>query len=191
MYEDIPLLPDVISKLIQRDITEEEFCRQYGIPLQDGSRVAWILVERAATARDSRALTLSLSLVFHFGVSRDHLDTLVRLAQADWHCDHENVLDALSDLEDPASVDTIAAMASATYKYRAYDDAYSLRVKCAWLLARIQTRGAVVALGNMLRSSHGGLRDVICKRLDALEREATSPEVRELASRILHNRQPV
>jgi hypothetical protein len=95
----------LVFALAQRKISREEFLQQF--PASDGSQLALRLLEKAYQERDAESTERALVIVYVFGLPSERKDTLVRLAEADWHHSHEDVVWLLDRLRDPSLVDVL------------------------------------------------------------------------------------
>ena len=106
-------------------------------------------LEMAERERNRRDVDLILTLVFRAGVTVEHAPVLSRLALADWHGSHENVIEALDRLRLPEAVDVFHRAALIRWPYREEDEFRTLAVKAIYALGKIATPAAVAALSEM------------------------------------------
>jgi hypothetical protein len=110
----------------------EAVLRHFGTT--DGRALGLSLLNDAVDRHDSMDLEMALIVCFTFGFTMDHLDMLVQLATADWHCKHEDVVSALARLQAPAAVDVLYHAAWWIPEYLDFDESRALAIKAVWAL---------------------------------------------------------
>lgn len=178
----------LIEDVIFREFSLDEFCRKFPIDPIDASWLGLDLMRQSLKDRDSEGLSLSFFFAFRFGVTPEYFNVLMMLAEEDWHQSHEDVIDALNGIHDSTSIDVVYRTALSKYPYREHDEAYSLGVKCIWMLAGINTPDAVNRLGDILYSGNNILEFNAEQRLIKMATKRTPVSVREAANRILEAR---
>jgi hypothetical protein len=170
----------LILDVLGNRISAEEFLQAFprkGEP----SLLGLSMLREALEERDPVGVEFGLYLAFRFGVSADYLDVLLALATADWHENHEDVVEALTELNAPESATALHAAALAEHEYLEYDEAHALGTKSAWALAKLQTEAAVEALTDLLSSGAAPVAQVAREQLERLAAGAPSPSVRDAA----------
>jgi hypothetical protein len=147
------------------------------------------MLREAARVCDPVGIEFGLYLGHHFGFAPEQLAVLCELAKADWHQRHEDVVDALSQLNLPGSEEALYAAATSRHAYRDYDESESLGVKATWALSKLQTLGAIETLGALLRDDRAILCSEARQRLEDLARSGT-PELEARASQKLASERP-
>lgn len=153
-----------IDFLLHR-ISEEELLQRLGIRRDDGQRFALKALEEAYRLRDSASVEWALGLGFHFGMSAQYFDILVKLSDAEWHERHEDVVTALGELHDKRSVEPLYRAALKLHPYLAYDEARALAVKAIWALGNLGDASANEKLRALAKSEHSILREEAEKQL--------------------------
>jgi len=155
---------DTLDFLLRR-ISKEEFLRRLRIKSEDGQKFALRALEEAYCQRDSVAVELAMGLGFHFGMSAQYFDLLVKLSDAEWHERHEDVVTALGELHDRRSVEPLYRAALKLHPYLAYDEARALAVKAIWALGNLGDASADEKLLALAKSEHSILREEAEKQL--------------------------
>jgi hypothetical protein len=133
----------------------QEFLRRFGAT--DGKTLGRDLVRDAAARRDSLDLEYAMIVCFKFGFADDLVQSLIELAFANWHEQHENVASALGTLRSPLSVEALIHLAEWVPSYLEFDDARALAVKAIWALDGIGTAEARQALEILSRSDNANI----------------------------------
>lgn len=100
-----------------------------------------------------------------------HVELLILLLEAPWHCRHEDLVQAFQRLRIPASVDALERTAHRTYSYLDYDECFGLARKCTWALADIGTPEAHQALTRLAASENQLIAGYAQKRLTNWQKE--------------------
>jgi hypothetical protein len=110
----------------------DEFLRQFGAA--DGRRLSLDLLRDATNRCDPIDVELALVVCFEFGFTDDHLQSLVELAFADWHKQHEDVATALGEIKSPSSIEALVHLAEHVPRYLEFDEFRALATKAIWAL---------------------------------------------------------
>ncbi len=153
------------SDLLGNRISEEEFLGQVGVARRDASKWSLDLLEDAYQTKDSDAVADGLLVGFRFGFLPNHLDLLRRLAEADWHFSHEDVVSALDELRDPGAVETLYRSVFQLHPYLAYDEVRSLATKAIWALGNLADAMADQKLRSLAQADDKIVRDEALKQL--------------------------
>jgi HEAT repeat protein len=175
----------LILEFLANRLPEHAFFREFPVSPGGPSENAVNLLKQAALLKDPIGVEFGLHLGHRFGFSPEANDVLCELAVADYHERHEDVVDALSVLRSPASVDALYAAATSQHRYRDYDEAHSLEVKAARALKAIGTLEAVAKLGLLLRTNNVVVAAAARRQIEHLAASASTDAVRELARHML------
>ena len=129
-----------------------EFLRRFGST--DGEALGRNLVRDAAVRRDPLDLEYAMIVCFKFGFADDLVQTLIELAFASWHEEHEDVASALGTLRSSLSVDALIHLTEWVPSYLEFDEARALAVKAIWALDGVGTTEARQALETLSRSDN-------------------------------------
>src|SRR4051812_48143544 len=102
-------------RLAAREVSDGEFCSSIGTSIDGVVGYGVELLRNARVTRDADAVEFGLFLGHRFGITDQHLDVLLQLADADWHKQHENVVGGLALLRSPSSVETLYRLALARF----------------------------------------------------------------------------
>jgi hypothetical protein len=149
---------------------KDEFVHEFRQSVHDRKQLSLELLEEAWAERNSTDVEHALIVSFSFGVSPAQLDVLMRLADADWHRSHEDVVSALDELRDKRAVDVLYYAALKRHGYLAFDKARALAVKAIWGLGNTPDDSAMEKLRLLAQSGEEILKDEAIKQL---ERRAT------------------
>jgi hypothetical protein len=141
----------------KRQISEEEFLRQFPSSVEDGKLALWMLKE-ACRARSADDLESALIVGFVFGFAPEHKDILRSLVAVDWHHSHEDVVSALETWRTPDTVDAHFSATQWIPKYLDFDEARALARKAIWALGKIPGAEAEAKLVALARSDDAILR---------------------------------
>src|SRR5579859_7838663 len=141
----------LILDLLLRRVSEDVFFQKFPANPAQIRAISLKTLQQALHERDPDGVEFGLYLGHRFGFSPAHLETLNALAESDWHTRHQDVVDGLSRLAAPSSVEPLYRAALSKHPYLDYDEANALGVKAIWALGRIETREAVARLGDLLR----------------------------------------
>lgn len=125
----------------------------------DGKQLGHKLLDDAIGRQDGTDVEMALIVGNTFGFTRSYLEPLIRLSSADWHQKHEDVVDALGQLGDPAAV---AALYHATQwipDYLDYDDSRALARKAVWAIGKTPGSEAEAALKRLAGSDDEIVRE--------------------------------
>jgi hypothetical protein len=142
----------------------EDVLRHFGTT--DGHALGLRLLRDAIDRHDGIDVEAALIVCGTFDITADHLELLVRLASADWHCKHEDVASALDHLRTPAAVDALYHLARRVPDYLDWDDGRGLARKAIWGLAKTPGSEAEEALRLLLDDPDENVRAYAAKRLD-------------------------
>jgi FMN phosphatase YigB (HAD superfamily) len=146
-------------------ISEDEFLREMRIARGDASAFALKMLEEAHGQRSEDDVECGLLLAFTFGLSREFVDTLIRLSDADWHHSHEDVVMALDNLRDKRAIDAFYRAALKLHPYLEYDDDRALAGKALWALGNLADPIADEKLRQLARSDQAIVREYATKQL--------------------------
>jgi hypothetical protein len=175
----------LILDLLLGKISEEGFCREFPTSPREASSVALSMLRQALRERDAVGVEFGLYLGHRFGISQDFLDVLLSLSNEPWHQQHENVIDGLAKLADPASVDVLYQTALARHPYLEYDEAFALGTKSIHALGAIRTPEAIARLGDLLHSGNEILESKAESQLRRIERADAPDFIRDAARKVL------
>jgi hypothetical protein len=149
-----------------RSISKEEFLRLFPSAVESGKLAAGLL-EAAYRERNADDLDCALLIGFTFQFSYEQSDMLRRLAEADWHFFHEDIIRALDKLRlhDQMTVDTFYKATQFIPGYLDYDEARVLAVKAIWGLGNMATEAANDKLRILAESGEPILSDEAVKQL--------------------------
>jgi hypothetical protein len=118
-------------------------------------KLALHLLEESEATRQAEDLQCALIIGFTFGFASKHNEILCRLADADWHVSHEDVVSALQEIgiEHSETVKALYRVTQIVPDYLAFDESRALAVKTIWALGRIHTPEAEKALTCLERSN--------------------------------------
>jgi hypothetical protein len=171
----------LILDLLQSKLSEEEFRRDFPLAYGAEGTASLGILQRAFREHDPIAVEFGLYLAHRFGVSQQHLEVLLALADVEWHERHEDVVDLLKKLKSPSSIAVLYRVAMKKYSYRAYDDTSSLSVKCIWVLGNIGNQEAIMYLGELLHCDNEILAQNADEQLTRIENRADTDVLREAA----------
>jgi hypothetical protein len=172
----------LIIDLLRHRISEDQFFHDFPLASEGAASAAGLaMLRQAARVSDPVGVEFGLYLGHRFGISADYLDVLCELATSSWHQRHDDVIDGLSKLKSPKSIDALFIAATTQHSYRDYDDSETLGVKATWALRSIETAGAIEKLGLLLRGSNKILSSEARLRLEDLQRSAKTTTAKELA----------
>ncbi|AUX27988.1 uncharacterized protein SOCE836_000560 [Sorangium cellulosum] len=168
-------------------IGEDDFLRQFPLPAEEKLSLGWRVLQFALSERESDAVEVGVILGDYYGMGREYVDVLERLAGEDWHRKHEDIVFALGRLASPTSVDAIYAAARSHHRYlEDYDDSFELRSKAIHALRNIGTPEAVSKLEQLFGElKEPSLRSKIIRRFQELASEGAPEEVRTAAQAAL------
>jgi HEAT repeat protein len=141
----------------------EEVLRHFGTA--DGHQLGLDLLRDAVDRQDGLDVELALIVCATFGFTPDHLDLLLGLASADWHCKHEDVVSALGELRTQAAVDALFQATQWVPEYLDYDDSRALATKAIWALGGTPGPEAQRALERLLGSDSEIVRETAAQQL--------------------------
>jgi HEAT repeat protein len=150
---------------------KEEFVREFRPLVRDRMNLSLGLLEEAYRERNALDVDYAMIVASAFGASSGFRDVLMRLADADWHRRHEDIVSALGRLRDKEAVDVLYRAALKHHEYLAFDDARALAVKAIWALGGISEASAEEKLRLLAQSDEMILREQAMKQL---ERRAAS-----------------
>src|SRR5215813_8442443 len=162
-----PTEHDLIHQLVRRQISLDDFLRRFRVE-NDGSQLSAKLIQDAMTQRDVMDLSAALVVGFIFGFVEEHKPMLCDLAAATWHKSHEDVISALADFKDPATIDVLFQATQWVPEYLNYDDARALATKAIWGLGGIGSAAAVEKLRLLSESPDEPLRETALENLEVL-----------------------
>jgi hypothetical protein len=151
-----------------RQSSPEEVLRRFGVA--DGKALGVSLLRDAVDRQDGLDVEMALIVCATFGFTMDHLDLLVRLASADWHHKHEDVVSALGQLRAPAAVDALYHAAWWVPDYLDYDESRALAVKAIWALGGTPGDEAEQALKQLVSAEDEIVREAAWDQLNRREK---------------------
>ncbi len=162
----------VISSLVVvpgrgRGGSPEDVLRHFGTT--DGRALGLRLLREAVDGQDGLDVEMALIVCATFGFTMDHLDLLVRLASADWHHKHEDVVSALGQLRSPAAVEALYHAAWWVPDYLDFDESRALAVKAIWALGGTPGPEAQQALKQLLSAEGEAVREAARAQLERRE----------------------
>lgn len=101
------------------------------------------LLKKNLENKDKNGLASTLSVIYCDGADRDYTDTLLSLAEEDWHLDIEVVVEIIELTKDPKAVNKLFELA---VNVPDYDEMRALAKKCMYALAAINTPEAIEKL---------------------------------------------
>ncbi len=134
------------------EITEADFLRILQIGRADVRQLTLRFLEESLATLDPEGVECALNVGFVFGFDTEHLDVLSALSDSEWHFRHEDVVEALSDLQSPRTVDTLFRAALHPHGYLDYDESRSLSIKAIWAISCVATPSAIEALHKLAAS---------------------------------------
>jgi hypothetical protein len=141
----------------------EELLRHFGT--DDGQALGLSLLRDAVDRQDGLDVEMALVVCAVFGFTTDHLDPLLKLASADWHHKHEDVVSALGRLQSPAAVDALYHAAWWIPGYLDFDENRALAVKAIWALGGTPGAEAEQALRQLLGTESEIVREAASAQL--------------------------
>ena len=150
-----------------RQGSPEGVLRHFGAA--DGKALGLSLLRDAVDRRDGLDVEMALIVCATFGFTEDHLGLLVRLASADWHHKHEDVVSALGWLRSPAAVEALYHAAWWVPAYLDFDESRALAVKAIWALGGTPGPEAEHALKQLLSAEDDVVREAARAQLDRRE----------------------
>jgi hypothetical protein len=172
---------DLIITWIERRISSDEFARRYPISAHKLDELGPRILNAALATQDAFDLEYGLLVGFQRGMTRAYLPSLLQLANAPWHRQHENIVSALDELLAPESVDELYRVALSQHAYRSQDKARTLAVAAIAALGSIADCAAIAALGQLLHSGQHILEKQSAKQLQRIATTATMPEHKQAA----------
>lgn len=136
----------LVLRLIGNEISRSDFLTAADLSANQAKDRSLAILASGLESRDPEAVEVGLVLGFSFGYAVPPLATLVSLLSADWHNVHEQLVDTIAKLAIPESMDVLAKAALATYSYRAFDDARSLKDKATRAIAKFESPASVAVL---------------------------------------------
>ncbi len=130
------------------------------------------LLKESIKSKDPEDVETALNTAFKFGLKKEYTAVLIKILQLEWHTRHEDIIFSLQELKPPAAVDALYETSLREYKYRNYDEFYTLARKCTWALEDIGTQQAKEKLQILSENSNITIANYARKRLDNWEREA-------------------
>lgn len=165
---------ELVLDLVTHRISELDFAERFPLEPGSGSAAALAMLQVAVREQDGHDAEYGLYLACCFGYSAEYVEVLCALAEASWHQWHEDVVNMLDELRDPASVDVLYRVALSRHPYRDYDEHEALGVKCVWALYKIGTEPAVERLVQLM----GCDRPFTAQRAEKRLRELASDPTR-------------
>jgi len=150
----------------RRDISKEEFLREFPTSLGAEGRLSLNLLKDAYQSQDADEVSCALVIGWTFGFGPEHKDILLRLADEDWHYSQEDVVDALDMFRTPDMVPALFRATQWIPKALEYDDARAMAVKAIWSLGRIPGTESEEKLMTLAQSDNAILRKNALEQLE-------------------------
>ena len=166
LSRDLIIQPDGRSR-----ITKEDFLRRFPGSVE-GGKLAVSVLEEAYRAQNAEDLQCALIIGHAFGFGPEHIDVLRRLAEAEWHYSHEDVVEALDSLRTSDAVEALFRATQWVPKSLEYDDSRALAVKAIWALGKIPGTAAETKLETLARSGDAILRKTAMEQLESRNKAA-------------------
>jgi hypothetical protein len=145
----------------------EGVLRHFGA--DDDQALGLSLLRDAVDRQDGLDVEMALIVCAVFGFTTDHLDLLIKLASADWHQKHEDVVSALGRLRSPAAVDALYHTAWWISDYLDFDESRALAIKAVWALGGTPGPEAEQALRQLLDAESEIVREAASAQLKRRE----------------------
>lgn len=100
-----------------------------------------------------------------------YVDALNEMLLLPWHFRHEDIVNALQELQSPTSVDVLFESATIKHKYLEFDESFSLSRKCTWALADIGTFEAKSKLVELSKNIDPYISKYASKRIENWDNE--------------------
>lgn len=131
-----------------REGSPEDVLRHFGTI--DGQSLGLNLLLEAMGRQDADDVELALVVITTFGVTMGQLGALARLATANWHHSHEEVVTALGRLRTAAAVNPLYEATQWIPGYLDFDESRALARKAIWALGGTPGPEAERALTRLL-----------------------------------------
>jgi hypothetical protein len=158
---DIKTIIDATIGVVPRTAVLELFSHLNGPTTQLENK----LLQIAETNEDADEVECALMVGGLFGSSVESSPVLRRLALADWHERHEDVVTALDHFNEKESVPVLLKVAKKNFRYRRYDLSRSLAIKAIRALGRISGPEADAALSELMNDPEPILADAAAEQM--------------------------
>ncbi len=152
-----------------RGTSNADFLRYFPAAVEDG-KVASRLIEEACGARNADDLMGALIVGFVFDFGPEHIPSLCRLVDEDWHHSHEDVVSALDGLRTPAAIEALCRATQWIPEYLDFDETRALAVKAIWGLGNLPRSLTDIKLEQLTRSADPILRQNALEQLARTDR---------------------
>ena len=131
----------------------------------EGEQARQAILAMLSEARDADTVELAMGLGSDVGFTEGFVDVLCRLAFADWHKCHEDVIWALDQLRTVKAIEAFVFSTRVRWPYLDFDDARALAVKAIWGLGNLGDTSADANLRLIADQADGVVRDNALKQL--------------------------
>lgn len=126
---------EAVKKYMRKSISKDEFLRDFTVDVTQNPSYVVKLLEEAYSKKSADEVEHSLFIGFSFNLfSKDYVEILCKLIEADWHYQHENIAMIFQRLKSLDSIEYLYQAALTQFEYLNFDEAYALAVKCIWAL---------------------------------------------------------
>ena len=142
---------------LSRARSRKKLLRKLGA--KDGRALGVELLGGALQSRDAGDVEIALIISYAYGLTPEHLGSLLELVSADWHHSHEDVVMALDRLRAPEAVEALVHATQWVPDYLDYDECRALATKAIWALGKTAGSDAKQALVRLVDSDDEILRE--------------------------------
>lgn len=140
---------ELILDLATGAISSEEFYTRYPDDIREDKGYIKDLLLSSHEEKNAECLEFALYLRGHHRhveALSGHAEILVKLLDADWHTQHERIVDLLEALDEQSAARGITRAAKTNYSYLGEESLEALQKKCIYALSAIGTHEAIEGL---------------------------------------------
>lgn len=125
-------IKSIITKLYKNNISSDTFIEKYEKETNYEVNEFYIKKLLQKTIQNKDANDVEEAVVLMYSGNFDHrlyLDELCKLLIETWHFKHEDLVELLSDLQDPSTINVLYKVAQMNFDYLNYDSTFQLARK--------------------------------------------------------------
>lgn len=151
------------EKLEPREILE-----RFGADTDDAHAFCLSLLQQVAEKKDAEELEYALILCSSLNAyDESYIDLLIELSGADWHKQHENIVQILQQLKNPKAVDALYHLTQWLPEYMNYDEENrSLARKALFALGDTPGEEAKQTIQKLLQDNNPKIRELAQEQID-------------------------
>jgi hypothetical protein len=135
-------------------------------PIKDGGQFykqeILELFDKAIKAKDSNKLRFCIATCWRDGLDSDYVSRFENVIVADWHEEHEDIVDLTYEFKDDRFAEAIAEIAFNPTKYRKYDNENESTLrKCVHALKVMETRKSEEILKRLIDTGNENVRSAL------------------------------